>query len=97
MRKRAFDEHGDQSPNPWDFSHSGRNSRLGRQAAPLFQHRPRRSGSIPGGPYPPWRLIKRNTAVGKPKQRGSFFSCRTAIRYGINIGVLASRKWPVLK
>jgi hypothetical protein len=26
MRKRAFDEHGDQSPNPWDFTHSGRNN-----------------------------------------------------------------------
>jgi hypothetical protein len=64
MRKRALSEHGDQSPTPWDLPHSRRNAKRGRQAAPPFRHRKRRSGSIPGVPYPPSRHRKYNAASG---------------------------------
>ena len=64
MRKKILFEHGDQSPNPWDLPHSRQNAKRGRQAAPPFRHRERRSGSIPGVPCPPSRHDQYNAAAG---------------------------------
>ena len=64
MRKTTLFEHGDPSPNPWNLALSGWLGGRGRQAAPPVQHRERRSGSIPGEPYPPSRLAQYNAAPG---------------------------------
>lgn len=55
------------SPYPWNLALSGQNGWRGRQAAPPFRPRDRRSGSIPGVPCPPSRLDQSSTvAAAKP-------------------------------
>jgi len=65
MRKKTLFQHGDQSPNPWDLPHFRQNAQQGRQAAPPFRHRARRSGSIPGVPCPPPQHRQYNPAADK--------------------------------
>jgi hypothetical protein len=73
MRKKALFEHGDQSPNPWNLPLSRWLGWRGRQAAPPIQHRQRRSGSIPGEPYPPLRHGQYNAGPGFPASSIHFF------------------------
>ena len=49
----------------WNISLSGQNGWRGRQAAPPFRPRERRSGSIPGEPYPPSRLRQYNAGAAR--------------------------------
>lgn len=97
MRTKAFFEYGDQSPNPWDFALSRQNGRRGRQAAPPFRHHERRSGSIPGEPYPPSRLGHYSEEAGFAVEYKQISYCRRSLWYGINQVTLTARKWPVLK